>query len=678
MRNNNYPVKLFWAPFTEPVVSIYLGHVTSSFLSKKRRRRGMAGCHFALDVKRQSPGSSSCLIKNAEAHTSEEKGVQDDTKKVSHSPPQEDECTKGASLRRKARTCLRFLEKELQVKRARALPSRIVCGYLRSAIRSCFDDLNEVQELSVKTSMKLEKSYCRHCESGAVADRVEKWKKERFRVTEVDEDHLAQFRTQFGRNIDYGWNQGKFPYIPNGNACLGTRRSEGGTWIPGEFSDDCEVVSVVSAGKPRIVTLFSEKNSSILYPLHRALYGNLKRWGWLLVGSPTDKNVASLNGREYISVDYSSATDNIKTAYTRAAIEVLIKKSEGMSDDEKRALRVVGNLMLDGLPAESGQPMGSLMSFPLLCLINKTVVDLSLNDLLVEGKINFKEWSCHRCLINGDDLLTRDVSTGGLLQKIIAHGLKVGLIVNKEKTMVHAEKGEINSTLFLNGVQQKKFNCGALFMGRDEADVIGFSARSCITSGTFVTCIRRASAQLTRQRVKLTSPLPCNWFNKLHRDREIRDALRFVPSKGPEPTNPFPVVTKPEGYDLSREEEVAVISERVIRLRESGYRPGRTRVVTSSKGSFQSLRKAVRREKPGEDTILKCLARAWEKKNWGALKERMAPLVDVLPEHVCDQCSSGSAISRLVCEIRENKKRVNWRPSGGQVPGTELGDFTVL
>jgi len=507
-------------------------------------------------------------------------------------------CEYTSRLRGKARTCLRFLKKELRLKRARALPSRIECGQLRSAIRSCFDDLTEVQELSIKTCQKLEKRFCQFCENEIGLMREIKWKEERFRDVEVDEDHLSRFATQFGRNVDCGWNRGKYPYIPNGHACKGVKRREGGTWRPGVFSEDCEVQTVISAGKPRIVTLFSEKNGADLYSLHRSLYCTLKRKGWLLVGSPTNEQVASLNGGEYISVDYSAATDMIKSAYTRAAVEVLIEKGEGLNDDELRALRVLGSLRVDGTRVTRGQPMGSLMSFPLLCLINKTVVDLALNDLLIEGKIGVKEWRLHRCLINGDDLLFRDLSVPGLLLPYLtAHGSQVGLVLNKEKTMVDAEKGEINSTLFVNGVKQKKINCGALFMGRDVEDVIGFADQSSLSTDGFMYLVRRHKNLLARAKVKIHQGLCHKRFNALVRDKEIRRALCSIPTSGAKSTNPFDVVPKPVGYDLSRDEEAVLIESRVNRLREQGYIPTKVSRPKITTAEFTSLRKALKRKK---------------------------------------------------------------------------------
>jgi hypothetical protein len=436
---------------------------------------------------------------------------------------------------------------------------------------------------------------------------------------------------------------------------------------------------VVSAGKPRIVTVFSESNTSVLYPLHKSLYATLKRKGWLLVGSPTDEQVSSLNGCAYISVDYQSATDNIKTAYTRAAVEELIKKGEELSEEQCAALRMVGELAIDGKPAGRGQPMGSMMSFPLLCLINKTVVDLALSELLTRGEISFKEWTSHRCLINGDDLLLREPSkNGGLLDEIRRHGSLVGLVLNESKTMVDAEKGEINSTLFLNGVQQRKINCGALFMGRDEADVIGFAARSSRTTSGFLFLVERHAHLLARQKVKINESITKEQLNVLLRSEKVREAIRSVPSEEQPTTNPFAVVPKPVGYDLSRSEEAVLIRERVDRLRSERYvPPSRTRALKSVVAR-RPIKDALKRKLPTEEELtLRVLADGWEKKT----KEKMAkedPLVDVVPhEHVCDLCADSSRIARMVCEIRE-LKRVAWLPAmDGQVPGTDPSGWAL-
>jgi len=438
---------------------------------------------------------------------------------------------------------------------------------------------------------------------------------------------------------------------------------------------------VISAGKPRIVTLFSETNKAVLHSLHHSLYDSLARKGWLLVGSPTNEKVASLNGGEYISVDYQSATDNIKTVYTRAAIEVLIQKAEALTDAEVNALRLVGDWEFDGRPVSTCQPMGSMMSFPILCLVNKTLVDMAMNDLLTEGKISFKEWTSHRCLINGDDLLTRDVSVPGeLLSRLSYHAAKVGPSVNPEKTMVDVSKGEINSTLFVNGIESRKVNCKALFMGAEEADVIGLADRSSLTVEGFLFCVRRHLDQLKKQDVKIQGTLEFRRFRAIVRDPVIREALCSLPLKGPKLANPFPVVSKPVGYDLTREEEIVLIRERVDRLRSEEYVPPQRIRFEKSVGEIVSVRRCLKRKiPPDEELVLLVLADGWKRRTKENLLQQEHSLVERVPfEHVCDHCAAGSRVVRAVCEIRE-LKRVAWLPvRDSQVPGEDSATSLAL
>nr|UUW21036.1 MAG: RNA-dependent RNA polymerase [Sanya botourmia-like virus 13] len=340
-------------------------------------------------------------------------------------------CARSKELRRKARAIVKLIRQDQKLKTVHPLPPNIVCGSLRSSVRSMFAPvLTVVQELSIKSSAKAEGQPCSYCADLQI-ERLEDWKKARRQPQDVDQQHLIKFKDMFARNVPYGWDRGKerVSYVPNGHATNCFSRREGGNWNRQEFDREPGVKLVYSAGKPRVVTLYSSFNSQVLKPLHDRLYSVLKRKGWLLVGSPTQGRLERLlegcSGQNWLSFDYTSATDNIKLEYVRAMIDVLKQRSVGMSDDEERCLDTLGDLVLDGSIADSGQPMGSLMSFPLLCLVNKTVVDLALTQLLESGKIRFKEWTGHRCLINGDDLLTRDVSSGGLVEAIETQGSSV-------------------------------------------------------------------------------------------------------------------------------------------------------------------------------------------------------------------------------------------------------------
>ncbi|AZT88620.1 RNA-dependent RNA polymerase [Aspergillus neoniger ourmia-like virus 1] len=490
-----------------------------------------------------------------------------------------EDCTSAASLWKKAYNCVQHLAAELDVEPVKDLPPSILCGQLRSAVEGCFPDSADLrQRLSIKTVQKLERQACPSCEP-RFRERLETWREARFQPIEVDEGHLALFKRMFKANIPPGWNrrQETFPYIPNGKASEAFKRTEGGNWNYEEFSDTCRYDLVFSSGKPRIVTMYSSYNSEVLYPLHQCLQQRLSRMGWLLVGPPTAEHVNALSGEgDYLSFDYTSATDNIKQPYVSAAVEALIECADPkLDDDQIRCLRVLSSLKLDedGPIATRGQPMGSMMSFPLLCLVNKTVVDLALADLLQGGQLSFKEWTSHRLLVNGDDLLTREPRSkpglNSLATRVFHHGGKVGLESNWEKTLSSPCEAEINSTLFRDGSLVKKTNVASLYMKPDVVDVLGYARESTTTARGFLQVVRNNANLLAFQQYKGYRDLPPTLQRLCRKDRKIRKALKSVPARQykPEATNFFPVAPRPEGYDLTLEEEVQRINERVREIR---------------------------------------------------------------------------------------------------------------
>jgi len=291
--------------------------------------------------------------------------------------------------------------------------------------------------------------------------------------------------------------------------------------------------------------------------------------------------------------------------------------------------------------ASTGQPMGSPMSFPLLCLINKTVVDMSLSSLLVKGEIDFKEWKSHRCLINGDDLLTRSTSSGDLVAEVEAQGRMVGLVTNREKTMCSETVAEINSTAFTNCVEEKKTNVGALWMGSNVEDVVGFASESAVTSKGLIEIVRANASRLARAEVKTSVRLPVRLRLDLAKDPKIRTALLSRPvGVVKKPLNVFPVETVPHGFALSREEEFTAITEHVSRVRSLGtwqsLKPRlseiskqRKKVKTVVIGSCiaQAFRATWLADSQTEEKTLSCLVRYWEKK----IKDR---LVEADPREV--------------------------------------------
>jgi len=546
-------------------------------------------------------------------------------------------CARLSQNSRKVRKIVKFLQTDRCLKPVQRVPTAVPCGSLRKTVTAMFSqsDLLLSDRLSIKTAAKAESQPCPYCEDLLVGEMVENWKKARLTRQELDCLHLDRFEHAFSANVERGWNRRArwFPYVPNGAATESFSRREGGNWNPEEFSDEARVSEVFTNGRYRIVTMYSGHNVSVLTPLHNSLYASIRKKGWLLVGSPTGEKLRYLEqgckGSEWLSFDYEGATDNIKTVYVQRAVEILISKAEGLSEDEIRCLRVVGSLKLDGQEAGSGQPMGSPLSFPLLCLVNKTVVDLALTDLLREGKIQFKEWTGHRLLINGDDLVTKDTSSGGLAEAVFANGRQVGLRSNWEKTMSSPTIAEVNSTVFVDCVAQKKTNVSALWMSAEVTDVVGYAYESSKTKKGFLQLVSENVSRLARQKIKTCASLPHHLIESMLSVRKIARALTQRPlSEAPKDTNLIPVVTMPDGYDLSREEEVASIRDRVTAIRSGTLwrdlaaekkKNARLRkkigVSECERPARKGLYRLLKKKKPREDpVVLECCASSWEKK----------------------------------------------------------------
>jgi len=561
------------------------------------------------------------------------------------------------------------------------LRDEIQCGELRKAVREMMpDELNEIQELSVKTCMKVERSVCKYCEP-RFAEKVNEWRDFLSQPVRIDDGHLETFRKAFRSNIPRKWNTRPGPFIPNGNASLLHSVKNGGNWNEEQFSDRCRTALVFSKGKPRIVTCYSSYNTEVLTPLHTSLYSFLGDMGWLLVGDPTEEHVLQLNGLgAFNSFDYTAATDSIKKAYVQAAIEELIEAAEDIGYEEARCLRVLGNLRLYDLETEllgaeypegfqdfnRGQPMGSVMSFPLLCLINKTCVDMALTDLYLSGRISFKEWSEHRCKINGDDLLVREPKErSDLRSAIIRNGQEIGLTVNEEKSMVSQELAEINSTLFSSGgkMKEKKTNASAIYMKPDTEDVLGLAFEASRTVSGFRSVVRANAKLLSLQQEKHLEKLPYPFIAMCRKDKKIRKALLSAPSgTKTQIDNLFPVVEKPLGYDLERNVEISILGAEVKRLRSRGIALNirKSEEKRKKKKMFiavpcqRSWRSLLRRSAPKKEMILSVL----EKKYWSTIKESGLRDIDVFDPHVDDWFSFhdeslfGSKIEMLIASLK--------------------------
>jgi hypothetical protein len=207
-----------------------------------------------------------------------------------------------------------------------------------------------------------------------------------------------------------------------------------------------ELLVVQSAGKPRPLSKF-EAELLALRPLHRAIFGRLRRERWLLTGPPSKealRRAGFLKGAgELVSGDYQSATDGLSVEVAECILGCILERSASVPENVKAfamaALRPV--LLHDGaeIRLTVGQMMGSYLSFPLLCLQNYLAFRWSLRGTS-QGKKGVP------VLINGDDIIYQLDNHFDRWVSVLGG---VGLIVEKSKTSVNEDWGTLNSTLLV-------------------------------------------------------------------------------------------------------------------------------------------------------------------------------------------------------------------------------------
>jgi hypothetical protein len=204
------------------------------------------------------------------------------------------------------------------------------------------------------------------------------------------------------------------------------------------------LVAVETGGKWRKITVPSG-NLSVLKPLHQSIYNQLSKQKWLLRGKESAnafRDFLSLSGEVFVSGDYESATDMLNSQVSKHCLAHILMRSRAVPPGISRM--AMGSLSLpvrlrrdDGSVREvvqnSGQMMGYLLSFPLLCLINYLTFKFA-----VPRDVPLK--------INGDDIVFR--STRAEYEKWKAMVNKSGLILSVGKTMIDRRYFTLNSCLF--------------------------------------------------------------------------------------------------------------------------------------------------------------------------------------------------------------------------------------
>lgn len=229
----------------------------------------------------------------------------------------------------------------------------------------------------------------------------------------------------------------------------------------------CEVACVLEPNKGRMVSKGEAVPYYIMKPLQESLLSAIQSFPcFKLTGREfcaTDiYNLLEMSREDYEwhSVDYSAATDNLSWEYSKKILEAVT--SALPKKYRKLAEKVLGphrisypcDAHVGTFDQTNGQLMGSILSFPILCLAN-------LGLYLQCTKDWQSDWSYHRrlnhVLVNGDDMLYSSPKTFlnsenkeiSLWERHVRFGEAVGLKMSPGKAYHHRVYMNINSVSVL-------------------------------------------------------------------------------------------------------------------------------------------------------------------------------------------------------------------------------------
>jgi len=324
---------------------------------------------------------------------------------------------------------------------------------------------------------------------------------------DVQEFTERTLRSMFKVGWDSGWDSKVEGFVLPTKSCLENRLCDGGArglldesrvicdgeeiapiraqfkaFIRGDLRElplETLCCIVPTGGKERLVSKFSYFRS-FLSPLHRLIYDRLSDQDWLLRGEATPEVFSDffpVDGEVFVSGDYESATDNLNIELSILILRCLRRTSLHVPYwvwDQAEAC--MHNRFGDNTQ-KRGQLMGSLISFPLLCISNYLAFKFSIpRDVPVK--------------INGDDIVFR--CTEAESRSWFDSVSNWGLTVSRGKTIVARSFFSLNSSFFLSrrstGVSFTPFIRSSCLFGKAEVanEISGRVERSIVNGKKFV------------------------------------------------------------------------------------------------------------------------------------------------------------------------------------------------
>nr|WAK77884.1 MAG: RNA-dependent RNA polymerase [Botourmiaviridae sp.] len=441
------------------------------------------------------------------------------------------------------------------------------CGRSCEALREGWSEWTSKQLLKVsgEKSFRLSSAFkgtktlfdepCYPCDKENAKSAKEAWARRALfspQVTdpEVIEDIKSRARWYMGNRWWREESVKKRAYVPDQQGCAEFERGCGGTLAVRRWCDDvkdhgfcdlvpregdhtyCRIGTAKKKGKVRVVTMQSARAKRILRPVHEAAYDHLCRQPWLVRGDVTAEQMMSiredsLEGETFNSGDFEASTDNLNKDAVLAVVEVL---AEALPERRKKVLLDTFQSTWVEWKGEKrevvrGSMMGNLLSFVVLCLLNKIVLDQARQEVENCGPLY------RRSLVNGDDLFFS--GSDELFAAWLRCTKRVGFVINLKKTLRSSRFGDLNSTTF--DFKKNRFvprlNFG--FLGTNlwkEPDgtvadcLFSLVSRVRFSTAAWLLNLRPVQSIFTRCRVALTL-FPRRWWQFLVKKRWFRVAM---------------------------------------------------------------------------------------------------------------------------------------------------------
>lgn len=270
------------------------------------------------------------------------------------------------------------------------------------------------------------------------------------------DEFFSYVRLEVGNMFPQGWDRSYIDaiakYAPNTSACVERSCKKGGSRAEVDLDDYLAKVigereveakplkysEVLTSGKLRSLTI-APADYNVLRPLHKIIFDRVKKQRWSLIGPPSaekfEKAGFKFDGTPLLSGDYKAATDNLDLRVSSTILSAILERADIVPESVKAfALAslypqvTVGGRVVD---VKRGQMMGSLLSFPLLCIYNRVASVLAL------GKVPM--------LINGDDIVAETRRP----ERWLGYLPILGLEPERSKTGISKTRLEVNSTPFV-------------------------------------------------------------------------------------------------------------------------------------------------------------------------------------------------------------------------------------